>query len=294
MSRKQDYDLIVIGCGHAGSEAANAAARLGARVLLLISNLETIGQMSCNPAIGGIAKGTVAREVDALGGVMGRAADQATIQFRMLNRSKGPAVWAPRAQCDRALYRAAVRAELERRETLEFRQGTAAALLVLPIAIVMSAGEAVLVQAGARGVRLPPPPLPPNARNPPSPVSPAPTTAPASLSQHPPPCIPPTVLLSSSVPTAATARFAETPTPDPDPTPEPEAGGGGPRGPMADERPLDLYRGRDCPQPDTGEVFRPFNYALLRETGDRLTIDIRGFCRGDAGITSLDTIEIPL
>ncbi len=124
------YDLIVIGGGHAGCEAATAAARLGAHVLLLTSNLETIGQMSCNPAIGGIAKGTVAREVDALGGVMGRAADQAAIQFRMLNRSKGPAVWAPRAQCDRALYRAAVRRELERHPTLELYQATAAALLL--------------------------------------------------------------------------------------------------------------------------------------------------------------------
>jgi tRNA uridine 5-carboxymethylaminomethyl modification enzyme len=124
------YDLIVIGGGHSGSEAATAAARLGARVLLLTSNLETIGQMSCNPAIGGIAKGTVVREVDALGGVMGRATDRATIQFRMLNRSKGPAVWAPRAQCDRALYRAAVRQELERFPGVEFLQGTATALLL--------------------------------------------------------------------------------------------------------------------------------------------------------------------
>jgi tRNA uridine 5-carboxymethylaminomethyl modification enzyme len=124
------YDLIVIGAGHSGSEAAVMAARLGARVLLLTSNLDTIGQMSCNPAIGGIAKGTVAREVDALGGVMGRAADRAAIQFRMLNRSKGPAVWAPRAQCDRMLYRAAVRGELERYPGVALFQGTAAALLL--------------------------------------------------------------------------------------------------------------------------------------------------------------------
>lgn len=124
------HDVIVIGGGHAGSEAASAAARLGARVLLLTSNLETIGQMSCNPAIGGIAKGTVVREVDAFGGVMGRAADRSTIQFRMLNRSKGPAVWAPRAQCDRVLYRRAVRAILEEYSRVTFHQATAASLIL--------------------------------------------------------------------------------------------------------------------------------------------------------------------
>lgn len=127
---EQDFDVIVVGAGHAGTEAAVAAARLGCRVGLITSALETIGQMSCNPAIGGVAKGTVVREVDAMGGIMARATDLAMLQFRMLNRSKGAAVWAPRAQCDRGLYRRAVRSLIEQQPGLHTIQGTVASLLL--------------------------------------------------------------------------------------------------------------------------------------------------------------------
>src|SRR3569623_1087106 len=124
------FDVIVVGAGHAGTEAGVAAARAGADVAIVTSALETIGQMSCNPAIGGVAKGTVVREVDALGGIMGRASVLAALQFRMLNRSKGPAGWAPRSQCDRGLYRRAVRTLLEAHPALQQIQGTVARLLL--------------------------------------------------------------------------------------------------------------------------------------------------------------------
>src|SRR5438067_885038 len=124
-----EFEVIVVGAGHAGTEAAVAAARAGASVAIITSTLETIGQMSCNPAIGGIAKGCVVREVDALGGIMGRATDLAMIQFRMLNRSKGPAVWAPRARCDRGLYRRAVRSLVENHPRIASLQGTVSGLL---------------------------------------------------------------------------------------------------------------------------------------------------------------------
>jgi tRNA uridine 5-carboxymethylaminomethyl modification enzyme len=132
MFASDPYEVIVIGGGHAGTEAALAAARLGARTLLLTHNIETIGQMSCNPAIGGIGKGHLVKEIDALGGLMARAADRAGIQFRILNASKGPAVRATRAQADRALYKAAVRAACEGQPNLAIFQQAADDLIIEP------------------------------------------------------------------------------------------------------------------------------------------------------------------
>ncbi len=117
-----DYDVLVVGAGHAGTEAASAAARAGARVALLTTNLDTVGQMSCNPAIGGVAKGQIVREIDALGGLMGRAIDKTALQFRMLNRRKGPAMHSPRAQADKKLYQQEIKKLIEQQDGITLRQ----------------------------------------------------------------------------------------------------------------------------------------------------------------------------
>lgn len=124
------YDVLVIGGGHAGCEAATAAANMGAKTCLMTMDMNKIAQMSCNPAVGGIAKGQIVREIDALGGQMGSVTDAAAIQFRMLNRSKGPAVWSPRAQCDREKFIWEWRKVLDRTPNLDIWQDQAEELLV--------------------------------------------------------------------------------------------------------------------------------------------------------------------
>src|SRR6478752_5683276 len=126
----EKYDVIVVGGGHAGTEAALATARMGCKTLLITHSIETLGQMSCNPSIGGIGKGHLVKEIDALGGAMAAATDEAGIQFRILNGSKGPAVRATRAQADRVLYRAAIRRRLENQPNLWLFQGACDDLLV--------------------------------------------------------------------------------------------------------------------------------------------------------------------
>ncbi|HRN55421.1 MAG TPA: FAD-dependent oxidoreductase, partial [Agriterribacter sp.] len=124
------YDVIVVGAGHAGCEAAAAAANMGSKVLLVTMNLQTVAQMSCNPAMGGIAKGQIVREIDALGGYSGIVTDATMLQFRMLNKSKGPAMWSPRAQSDRMLFSGKWRTMLEQTPNIDFYQDMVKGLLV--------------------------------------------------------------------------------------------------------------------------------------------------------------------
>lgn len=126
----EHYDVLVVGAGHAGCEASVAAARIGARVALVTLNLDLVAQMSCNPAVGGIAKGHLVREIDALGGIMGQVTDEVGIQFRLLNTSRGPAVWSPRAQCDKKQYRIRMRQVLEREPNLDIKQAEVAGLVI--------------------------------------------------------------------------------------------------------------------------------------------------------------------
>src|SRR6202043_2170310 len=129
MAFTEQFDVVVVGAGHAGCEAAMASARMGLRTAIFTLNLDLIAQMSCNPAIGGVAKGHLVREVDALGGIMGEVADAVGIQFRLLNTSRGPAVWSPRAQCDKALYRVRMREMLESVANLEIVEAEVADVL---------------------------------------------------------------------------------------------------------------------------------------------------------------------
>ena len=130
MAYHTEYDVIVVGAGHAGNEAAAAAANLGAKTLLVTMNMGVIGQMSCNPAMGGVAKGQIVREVDALGGYSGIISDHSAIQFRMLNRSKGPAMWSPRTQNDRMVFAGAWREMLEQTKNLDFWQDSVVGVIV--------------------------------------------------------------------------------------------------------------------------------------------------------------------
>ena len=130
IAMQNSYDVIVVGAGHAGCEAALACARMGLRTVMITMNVDLIAQMSCNPAVGGIAKGHLVREIDALGGAMGEITDAVGIQFRLLNTSRGPAVWSPRAQCDKQQYRLKMRQMLESERNLKIKQAEVVDLIV--------------------------------------------------------------------------------------------------------------------------------------------------------------------
>src|SRR3989440_598804 len=137
----EQFDVVVVGAGHAGCEAAMAAARMGLRIALYTLNVDLIAQMSCNPAVGGIAKGHLVREVDALGGIMGEITDAVGIQFRLLNTSRGPAVWSPRAQCDKQAYRLKMREVLESQPNLKIKQAEVETLVVGRSSLANSSSE---------------------------------------------------------------------------------------------------------------------------------------------------------
>src|ERR1700738_2584318 len=133
MQFTEQFDVVVVGAGHAGCEAASACARMGLKTAMITMNLDLIAQMSCNPAIGGIAKGHLVREIDAQGGIMGEVTDAVGIQFRLLNTSRGPAVWSPRAQCDKKQYRIRMREVLEQEPNLRILQAEVAELALEPV-----------------------------------------------------------------------------------------------------------------------------------------------------------------
>src|SRR5574337_75348 len=145
MQFTEQFDVVVVGAGHAGCEAAVACARMGLKTALYTLNVDLIAQMSCNPAIGGIAKGHLVREVDALGGIMGEVTDAVGIQFRLLNTSRGPAVWSPRAQCDKQAYRLKMREVLESQPNLKIKQAEVADVIVEPSAFSTQHSESLVV-----------------------------------------------------------------------------------------------------------------------------------------------------
>src|SRR5579863_1647159 len=149
MQFTEQFDVVVVGAGHAGCEAAMAAARMGLKTALYTLNVDLIAQMSCNPAIGGIAKGHLVREVDALGGIMGEITDAVGIQFRLLNTSRGPAVWSPRAQCDKQAYRLKMREVLESQPNLKIKQAEVADLIVEQSFVVGRSSFASPAETGA-------------------------------------------------------------------------------------------------------------------------------------------------
>src|SRR5215469_249021 len=164
MQFTEQFDVVVVGAGHAGCEASMAAARMGLKTALYTLNVDLIAQMSCNPAVGGIAKGHLVREVDALGGIMGEVTDAVGIQFRLLNTSRGPAVWSPRAQCDKQAYRLKMREVLERQPNLKIKQAEVADLIVDgPQPSAISPQASPLEDSGPKPPREDGDPIPANA-----------------------------------------------------------------------------------------------------------------------------------